>query len=137
MENSRFFRSLVSPKSLSDHVKAKWEPGVLDEGFTPFPKRLIRAAPRIFKGDEGVDLLAAILAIVDFRMPGAMWSAPTLEFLAFTSGVSPSQFERYLERLQELGLVHVRRLKTGEERRLTIDLEPLYERIKKESRDEA
>jgi hypothetical protein len=121
---------------MSEHVLAKWSDDVLDEGFTAFPKRLIRAAPRVFSGSEGVSLLCAVMAIADFRRPGAEWSAPSLEFLAFTAGVSPGEFKGRLQRLEELGLLTVSQAPNTDPPRILIDLKPLFERVKKESRDD-
>src|SRR5258708_37271696 len=92
---------------LSDTVLAKWPKEILDEGFCPFPKRLIRAAPHLFSGPEGVELLTVVLSVVDYKRP-SMERLPSLGFLAFTAGLPPEVFRDRLQLLSDLGLAEVR-----------------------------
>lgn len=93
--------------ALSDTVLAKWPKEVLDEGFCPYPKRLVRAAHRILPAPHGLDLLAVILSLVDFKRPGGD-RLPSLGYLAFTAGLEPEVFRSLLTELVSLGLIEVR-----------------------------
>ncbi len=85
-------------------MTAKWESKTLDEGFIPFPKRLLRCQHLIFSGEKGVEELAVVLAIVDFKRPNLL-RQPSLSYLAFLSGLSVEVFKERLQELIERGLV--------------------------------
>jgi len=98
-----FYRPKVS--GMKPVLTAKWSEPVLDEGYVAFPKRLMRAAPKLFRGENAMEQLAVALALVDYiRADNSR--PPSVGFLAFTAGLST---DRFLERLRELadaGLVN-------------------------------
>lgn len=98
-----------SPPVSDIHIP-KWDRDVLIEGFVPFPKRLLRCLGEVFTGEDAVQKLQVILAIVDAkRLPkdGVPVRPPTLEFLAFNAGMRTHAFEQYVEQLQWDELVSV------------------------------
>jgi len=58
----------------------------------------------LFKGDEGMDELATLLAAADYKRPNSS-RPPTLDFLANTSGLSKAKLEEALERLDRRGYI--------------------------------
>ncbi len=117
---------------LSDTVLAKWPREALDEGFCPYPKRLIRAAPRILSGPNGLEQLAVVLSVIDYKRPGAD-RLPSVGYLAFTAGLAPATFSARLDELAALKLVEVR----GDEQAVDITLYGLVAAMLKESSDSA
>jgi len=93
--------------ALSDTVLAKWPREVLDEGFCPYPKRLIRTAQRVLVGPNAMELLAVVLSVVDYKRPG-LDRLPSLGFLAFTAGLDPETFRSRLQELRAQSLIEVR-----------------------------
>jgi len=112
-------------------VAAKWSANILDEGYVPVPKRLIRCLPKIFAGDGASEQLAVVLAIVDYRRPKLV-RQPSLGYLAFVAGMDVSRFAEVLQDLETAGLLKV----GGDERALTISLDGLIRRIQRESSGE-
>ena len=113
-------------------VAAKWSPDVLDDGFVPFPKRLLRSLTRLFTGDTGVANLAVVLAIADYKRDVPV-PHPSVGVLAFAAGLTPEQFRERLTDLQERGLVEV----WGTDEALRIDMKGLLKAIVRESSGEA
>ena len=124
-----FFRPRIS--SLPEHIAVKWSPGVLNEGFVPFPKRLLRCVSKIFQGSSGMDEMRTVLAVVDFRRPGAK-KPPSLDYLAFVAGMDVNEFRNRLDTVRSKGLIVTREL----DDRLEVEIEPLLERIMQESEKE-
>jgi hypothetical protein len=93
--------------ALSEAVLAKWPREILDEGFVPFPKRLIRAAGPLFKGPTAIELLVTVLSVVDFKRPDAS-RLPSLGALAYTAGLPVEVFRDRLNQLVLLGYAEVR-----------------------------
>jgi hypothetical protein len=85
-------------------LAVKWSEPVLDEGYVAFPKRLVRAAPAIFRGDHAVELLVVALALVDYIRPDTS-RPPSVGYLAFTAGLDVDRFMERLRELAEAGLV--------------------------------
>lgn len=100
----QFYRPRVTT-SLKAVVTAKWSDAVLDEGYVPFPKRLLRAAPKIFRGEHAIEQLAVALALVDYIRPG-QGRPPSVGFLAFLAGLDPDRFMERLRQLSDAGLVN-------------------------------
>lgn len=117
---------------LSDTVLAKWPREVLDEGFCPFPKRLIRTVHQILRGPEAMELLAVVLSVVDYKRPGAD-RLPSLGYLAFTAGLDPETFKTQLNKLVSLELLEVR----GDDQALDITMFGLARAILRHSSDSA
>lgn len=118
--------------ALSDTVLAKWPAEVLDEGFCPYPKRLIRAAAGILKGPNAMDLLAVVLSVIDYKRPGAD-RPPSVGYLAFTAGLDPEVFRSRLDELASMNLAEVR----GSDEALEITLFGLSRAMLKASVDPA
>ena len=97
-------------------VIAKWSDKALDEGFVPFPKRLLRSARALFRGKSRMSDLCAMLAIVDYERPGMSRKA-SLEYLAFLAGLSKKRFRSCLEGFEKRGWVST----CGPESELTIN----------------
>jgi hypothetical protein len=113
------------PQSLVE----KWSPATLDEGFVPFPKKLLRAMHRLFIGVDSTKDIAALLAIVDFRRPNVT-RRPSLAYLAFVSGLDEEQFRAALNRLEALGYIRV----GGDFEGLDISLSGLLDAVERESK---
>jgi len=107
--------------NVPDAITAKWSVPLLDEGFIPFPKRLLRCLSNVF---SDVNELQAVLAIVDYRRKDPI-RPPSYDFLAFTAGISVPELKDRVERLREKGYVTV----TGIDDAITIDINPLLARI--------
>jgi hypothetical protein len=84
----------------------KWSAGVLSEGFVPFPKKLLRCAPRLFEGPDSVKDLAVVLSIVDFNRD-KLWRQPSLAFLSFVAGLSEEDVMASLDRLEQKSFIRV------------------------------
>ncbi len=108
-------------------VRFKWDEDLLAEGFTPFPKKLIRCIYRIFGGSLAFEHLAVVLAVVDYRRPN-LTREPSLGFLSFNTGLSASTVMDCLHDLQQEGLLTI----SGDEEALSINPEKLCDRIRKE-----
>ena len=87
-------------------VVEKWSAKVLDEGFVPFPKKLVRSLPQLYPGVEAIEEMSVLLAIVDFKRPN-LTRFPSREYLSFLAGMSVETFNAALERLQKRGLIDV------------------------------
>jgi hypothetical protein len=117
-------------ENIPDRLLEKWPAPVLEEGFVPLPKKLLRTAHRIFTGENAVVDLSVIMAIVDFKRP-KLSRNPSREFLAFLSGLSRPALDEALTRLQSRGLIEVKE-SDGE---IHADLSGLIQRIHQEAPD--
>jgi hypothetical protein len=106
-------------------LAAKWTAALLDEGFVAFPKRLIRVAPRVFRGEHAIEQLAVVLAIVDYLRPH-LARFPSLGYLAFVAGIEPERFQERLNELAVAGLV----TSAGNREAMRFDLDGLYQVIR-------
>lgn len=123
MRDSKFYRRKIK-KSLPNTFTKKWSPEVLDEGFVPFPKRLLLVVTQIFRGEHAIEDLAVVLAIADYLRPDLMrW--PSVEYLAFNAGLPQETFLARLHALEEKGLVH----SEGSEDAIEVSLSGLLRRI--------
>ena len=101
----QFKRPSVSKDKLPAAALAKWGYEVLEEGFVPFPKKLIRALPNLFK-ENGIEKLQVVLAIIDFIRDDQK-SNPSKEYLAFVAGMPIERFSHVLGELKAEGLIDV------------------------------
>jgi hypothetical protein len=124
-----FERMKMDVSRLQFMVINKWSPGVLDEGYVPFPKKLLRCLPRLFSGPDCAEELAVILAVVDFKRPNQA-RLPSLAFLAFLAGLDEKRFEAALNRLQEKSYLQI----SGDADGLDINLGNLFKRIEDETK---
>jgi hypothetical protein len=115
---------------IPENVDFKWFGRTLDEGFVPFPKRLLRCLNRCFEGKHAVTDLMAVLAIVDYRRPRQP-HPPSLEFLAFTAGMSVDQFEDSLARMKSRSMLDYE----GTETHLDVDLSLLLQKVEELTAD--
>lgn len=121
-----FQRQRITPSRIPQPILYKWSEQVLDEGFVPFPKRLVRCLGKIFRGDEGIQDLQVVLAIVDYRRPN-LTRQPSLDYLAFLADMAPAEFRQRLDALQARGLLTV----GGDEDELEIEISGLLGEIEK------
>lgn len=127
---NEFPRQKISgPKS--EVLTAKWAEPVLDEGYIPFPKRLIRSAARIFHGEYAIEQLLVVLALVDYLRPNLKRS-PSIGYLAFHAGMDSDRFQERLRELKTAGLVTT----MGNAEALVYDLKGLYRAILETSDEE-
>ena len=115
--------------SYSDAVSSKWGRALLDEGFVPFPKRLLRCAPRLFRGELRMSELCCVLAIADFQRPQLL-RKPSLSHLANVAGLTERRFRRCIQSLASRGLLEWR----GTEEAIDFDYTPLLKRVMKLTR---
>jgi hypothetical protein len=101
-------------------TEAKWNADVLDEGFVPLPKRLLRSLGTIFVGSTAIDDLRAVLAVVDYRRP-KLQHPPSLDYLAFIAGLSNEDMTAALDRLRDRGLITIE----GTQSHLDVGIEPV------------
>lgn len=125
------FERAKLPGAMPAALTAKWSASVLDEGYVPFPKRLIRASRMLFGGATGLEQLMVVLALVDFRRLNQQ-RFPSVGFLAFTAGMEPERFQERLNELVAAGYVQT----TGNRDALRYELDGLYQAIVENS-DEA
>jgi hypothetical protein len=112
--------------SYSEIVSFKWGKSLLDQGFVPLPKRLMRCLPQIFTGNTRMSDLSAVLAIVDYQRP-QVTRLPSLLHLANMAGLSESRFRRCLHSLAKRDLVTW----SGTEEAMAFDYSGLTKKITK------
>ena len=122
MDDFEFRRQRVI--NVPETVAVKWSREVVNEGFVPFPKRLLRCVTSLLDGEDPLGELAVLLAIVDYRRPG-LTRGPSLAFLAFVANMPVEKFRERLHRLEGKSLITV----AGTDDDLKVDLKPLLERI--------
>jgi len=110
--------------SYKDVVSFKWSDEILDEGFVPFPKRLLRCAGQVFVGDLRLSELRVVLAIVDYARPQVS-RPPSLLHLAQLAGLTEIKFKKCLKTLRARKLIDW----TGTEDRMTFDYDGLRDAI--------
>jgi hypothetical protein len=121
-----FERQQVLPQQLSETVKAKWSEDILQEGYIPFPKRLLRTLLRLFGDSTELGELAVILAAIDYKRP-RLSRPPSAEYLAFTAGIPIERFNQLLADIAEKGWAEVRRESKGNT--VDVNLQGLQEAI--------
>jgi hypothetical protein len=105
--NEFFQRQRIDTAKLPDALRTKWSASLLDEGFVPFPKKLVRTIHRIIHGPECAKDIAALFAVIDYKRPN-LTRLPSLEYLAFVAGLSPDECRAALERLAGQSLITVK-----------------------------
>ena len=119
-----FQRQFIPPERIPDALVAKWGKGPLLEGYVPFPKKLLRCLPAIFGEGDGLKKLQVVLAVVDYLRPN-LSRGPSLEFLAFLTGLEKEEVKTQLKNLRSEGLLEI----DGTEAQLTISTKGLQEKI--------
>jgi hypothetical protein len=128
-----FERRKIDPARIPPVIAAKWSETVVDEGYTPFPKRLLRTLSKVFPPGAKWEELQVILALVDYLRPG-LTRGPSLDFLAFTAGLEREKFRLVLKTLVKRGWIKLE----GPEEALHLDLESIkgfLVRIEEESQE--
>ncbi|WP_145944352.1 hypothetical protein [Fuerstiella marisgermanici] len=111
----------MDSSKVSAVLQHKWSKDIMDEGYIPFPKRLLRVLPQFF-GD--VSLLQVVLAVVDYSRPDLTHPA-SYEHLAFMAGMPVEEFRKGVTRLKQIGWVKT----MGPEDAVWFDLDRLKELI--------
>ena len=122
-EEPKFYRPLVT--NLPPAVLAKWPEDLLEEGFVPFPKKLLRGMPEIWGNSAAVSELAIILATIDFKRADH-WELPSREYLAFLSGLKRPRFDSAYRRLKEKKFIKTK----IKNERLDINLEGFFDAVR-------
>jgi hypothetical protein len=104
--NIEFYRQKIDARRLPPQVVEKWSSSVLEEGFVPFPKKLVRCLTQLFTGPDAATEMAVVLAVVDFKRPNVSRN-PSLEYLSFLAGLEVAVFNEALTRLILKGYVKV------------------------------
>ncbi len=117
-------RRKIDTGQLPDVLRHKWPGGVLNEGFVPVPKRLLRCLPQIILGEGALEKLQVILAVVDYERPN-LPRPPALAYLAFNAGLEPEEFRAKLKELGDEGLLEF----SGPDDAMAIDYKGLITRI--------
>jgi len=132
--DEHFYRPEFESSYFPASIQAKWPGVLLEEGFVPFPKKVLRCIHQILEGKDALELLCVILAIADFkRAPhrGAKMRAPSAKYLAFIAGLPEEKFISLLKKLEDKKLVQVRTVQG----RLDISLEGLIVEVEKRTTD--
>ena len=118
--NPAFERRKIEPTKIPPVIAAKWSDVIIDEGFTPFPKRLVRTLSKVFPAEAKWEELQVILALVDSLRPG-LTRGPSMDFLAFTAGLEKDRFKSVLQALEQRGWIKLE----GPEEALNLNLDSL------------
>src|SRR5262249_37634428 len=113
----RFNRMKLQPQQIPASAVAKWSWEVLDEGFVPFPKRLLRCLSEVLPGETAIDDLRVVLSVADYRREN-LSRPPSIAYLAFNAGMSEAEFERRLADLEARNLIKC----TGTVHAIEVDL---------------
>lgn len=117
---------------VAEAMQAKWPGQVLDEGFIPFPKRLLRCMGKLFQEPDAIDDLRVLLAIADFARQKLL-RLPSYDYLAFIAGMTPENFKARLAVMQKRDWLTTNEISGG----VVIDITPLSRLIEKLTPPEA
>jgi len=123
-------RKRLTREKLPESVIEKWNFQVLDEGFVPFPKRLLRCLGSVFNEDGGIERLAVVLAVADYRRPNLI-HPPSVEYLAFIAGLPVERFRLRLAELHQQKLVTI----AGSDDELEVGIDGLLKLIQERTND--
>jgi hypothetical protein len=109
-------------------ITYKWSAAVVDEGYIPFPKRLLRCLSHLL-----IDLrdLQVILAIVDYSRPN-LSRPPSYDYLAFNAGMTVPEFKQRVQHLVQRGWLTV----SGSDEAVRITMENLIREIERLTEDQ-
>lgn len=119
-----FQRQNIPLQSLPRAVLVKWGSKVIDEGFVPFPKRLLRCLGEVFAGPRAIEDLSVVLAVADYMRPN-LTRFPSIEYLAFVTGMTVEVVKERIDALIARNLI----LGGGTDEELVLSLAPLLERV--------
>ena len=97
----------VDIRKMPHVVIAKWSRALLDEGFVPLPKRVLRCLGEVFSGPTGIERFQALMAVVDYRRP-VLDHQPSIEFLACTAGLPVEKFRSAMNEMEQLRFVKIK-----------------------------
>lgn len=126
-----FNRQKVDPFRIPEAIRAKWSNSVLEEGFVPFPKKLLRSFHEICSGEQGIKELCILLAIVDYKRP-TLSRLPSFEYLAFLAGLEEPELKSIIAKLEDRGWIKVREKGEG----LDIEIQGFLAEIDKHTEEE-
>jgi hypothetical protein len=101
-----FQRQHLNPETFPATVRAKWPDSLLIEGFVPFPKKLLRVMPRLLTAQHGVEDLALILSLVDYKRRNLSRN-PTVAYIGYVAGLAEDTARAGLERLKKRKWIQV------------------------------
>ncbi len=110
--SEEFSRQKIDTSRLPEAILMKWSPGVLEEGFVPFPKKLLRVLHKAFGTPHALESLAILLAIADYKRP-SLSRDPSLDFLAFLAGLEPPKAMEILKKLESKGWIEMHTSQSG------------------------
>lgn len=122
MSQKAFYRPRVT--NLPSAAVTKWRADVLDEGFVPFPKRMLRCLGKIFSGTNAIRDLQIVMAVADYARPN-LSRDPSYEFLGFVAGCSGDEVKDTLAGLRDAELLSF----AEEDDEVRVSFEPLLKRI--------
>jgi hypothetical protein len=125
-----FKRQKVDVNRLPPLIIQKWSGAVLNEGFVPFPKRLLRCLHRVFDGPDAAKELAVVLAVADFNRP-KLTRFPSLAFLSFVAGLPEPEVKVILGHLKQKSYIEI----SGDFDELDINLDGLLKIIETETKE--
>jgi hypothetical protein len=125
MGGYEFFRPKVT---VPDSLTAKWSSKILEEGFVPFPKKLLRCMRELFAGAEGFAELAVLLGVADYKRP-SLSRPPSREYLAFLVNMPVDEFNAVLDRLEKRGFCKVTDHPLGVE----VDMEGFFKELEEKT----
>ena len=108
-------------------VAYKWCDGVLDEGYIPFPKRLLRCLTPLMSDMRD---LQVVLAVVDYARPN-LSRPPSYDYLAFNAGMTAQDFKDRVAQMQAKGWVSA----TGTDDAVSIRIDGLLKAIEMATED--
>src|SRR5438128_385560 len=120
MANLPLRRRKIPTGELPRTITEKWSRRILDEGYVPLPKRLLRSMNLIFQGEHALEDLAVVLAVADYRRPD-LQRLPSVRYLAWNAGLTMEVFGRRLAALEKRGLVK----REGSDEEINIELHAL------------
>lgn len=126
MTETHFERRKV--ENVPQIISYKWSPSVVDEGYIPFPKRLLRCLSRLINDTRDIQV---ILAIVDYARPN-LTRPPSYDYLAFNAGLTVAAFKDRVDDLTRRGWLRV----TGSDEAVTIRIDGLLREIEKATVEE-
>jgi hypothetical protein len=104
-------------------IAYKWSPVVVDEGFIPFPKRLLRCLSDLFPDPRD---LQVVLAAVDYARPN-LSRPPSYDYLAFNAGMSVPEYKQRITDMQTRGYL----MAVGPDEAIKIKLDGLMDKIER------
>ena len=109
-------------------IAYKWSPAVVNEGYIPFPKRLLRCLSELIRDTKD---LQVILAIVDYARPN-LSRPPSYDYLAFNAGMTVSDFKDRVDQMERRGWLKV----SGPDEAVNISISGLVHEIERATEEE-